>query len=375
MSSDLASYYAQKADVYEAKIRRLQRGGVPPIAPSAVSGLPEDIASIVIQSNGKRVDKVYSGKVVAGVSFPQATIIGERSPLIISLSDEQASCVKEQVIELLAFVRNTYCLRLERSKRYSDRGNESRAHASKNIQFKESLVISWGDKPEECPFAITIGRSNKRIDSFLHGQLMMYAVTVPSSENEVAKCLGNVQFLNSAGNDITMSLCTYIIGKPCTFLTEKSGVATVATENIADSSAFPPVNTVKVQVQSKPVNLIQNDNTENSAVIKIETPVMPLPIAADSVNSAIDMNASNREFPNPDQVTSEDPLGTENLIAQGAIIDGVMHGDKVATVMPIDVVDSAIVDVSKNQKGGCFGCNQIGGFNHPSFGFSTYVRS
>lgn len=372
MSSDLASYYSRKADVYDAKIRRLQRGGVAPITPSAVSGIPEDIASIIIQNNGKRVDKVYCGKVVTGVTFPNSTIIGERSPLITVLSDEQALCVKDQVIELIAFVKNTYRLRLERSARYTDRGNASRAHASRNIQFKESLAISWGDKHEECPFAITIGRGNKRIDSFLHGRLVMYAATVPASEDEPVKCLGNVQFLNSAGNDITMSLCAYIIGKECTFFSEKSGVATFAIENVADSSAFPPVHLAKVQAPTKPVEFIQNDDTINSAVIKVETPVLPFPYAV--TDSIADTNASGRDFPSPDQVTSEDPLGLDNTTIPGAIIEGTMRGDKVATVLPIEAIDSIATDVSKVQTGGYFGGGQAGGYNHPSFGFSTYAR-
>lgn len=388
--SGVANYYREKAGIYQAKIRNLQRGGASSVV-CAKEGCPWDIAAVIIQKDGKRENNVYTGTVVNGVRYPNSHIKGEVSPLVKCLSAQKAACVCQELWALMKMVKCTYKLREDIACKAAKKGRLAMAHTACCIQLKFASTVCWGEGADE-KFSIVMERRNHIVDGKSHGRLVCYAASVPA-DGESAQCLGNVQFLNKAGDDISMSVCSYLVGKPCTFLTARHGVATVATENVADTTALPPLDVpvphsdIVMVTYAAPLEafaipqvsiadpLVQD--ASHPDVLPVPTAVMPPPImdAPSVTSSRLDLGNVS---------TSDVPVDPQYIEYDGAIINGVIKGEKASIVVPLATVESDAVQMAditraegqargEGQQGGYFGrSSQTGGVHHPSFGFSTY---
>lgn len=360
-------------------MRRLRQSGGGDDKAIIEAGVPGEIASIIIQKDGKREDKVYSGTVVIGVRYPGSHIKGEASPLIECLTKQQECHVRCQVAALVAMVRSMYMQRQLLAAQADADGKKVMAHAIRSMPIKHAVVICWG-KDSKQRFAIVAERRNHDVNGFCHGRLVIFATSAPIGA-EKAECLGNVQFLNKAGNDITMSVVACLVGQTSCFLPERNGVATVATEQVAETTTLPPFEVAEATTQAVSAPLIPmteielteapidpvTQEPEQSDVISVKTPAMPL--LMQSAESADFSSNQDRASLNANMETSDVPIDPEHIMFEGAIIDGTLDGQKTATVVPISISEPAVV--SATQTGGRR--SQAGGnFHHPSFGFSTY---
>jgi hypothetical protein len=335
------------------------------------------------RTGGGRTNGVYSGTTVAGIKYPGARMKGEVSPKICCLTATQACHVSQELSAIMKMVKIYYRVRRDVATDAETYGKKTKAHTARSVQFKMAATICWG-KGEKERFSIVFERRNHMVNGFCHGRLVCYAATIPVGTEDV-KCLGNVEFLNKAGDSISMSICSYLVGKPVTFLAERHGVAIVATENVADTTALPPLDSpvssseIAHVISAAPIVATESVAALTDPVsheplkedeIAIPTAVMPPMIDTSSVQ-----DTPVREFPDKRMEETSDAIVDQ--FHEGAIVDGVLDGEKAAIAIPVVTAESDALPVATSMVpqtgGGHFGRTQAGGnFHHPSFGFSTY---